>query len=182
LVHLSSDALFDGEIHRPYNEDDPPSPVNDYGHAKAEAERLVAEINPQASIVRTSLIYGGKQPSKHEETILAVANGQKQFSFYSDEMRCPVLVSDLASALLALLAVKYRGVLNIAGSEAVSRYRFAQLVAQRYGYSDQCLQAALSPGAAGGRPRRCVLDSSRAEALLGIQLRGVQEAINESTP
>ena len=59
LVHISSDAIFDGEQQRPYREEDLPAPVNAYGRAKANAERMVAEVYPQALIVRTSLIYGG---------------------------------------------------------------------------------------------------------------------------
>ena len=38
LVHLSTDVVFDGRKGAPYVEDDPLSPVTDYGRAKAEAE------------------------------------------------------------------------------------------------------------------------------------------------
>ena len=68
LVHLSTDVVFDGRKGTPYVEDDPLSPVTDYGRAKAEAEARVARAHPQALIVRTSLIYGGAEPSKHEAT------------------------------------------------------------------------------------------------------------------
>lgn len=37
LIHLSSDAVFDGE-HPPYREEDPPWPITPYGRAKAAAE------------------------------------------------------------------------------------------------------------------------------------------------
>ena len=42
LVHLSTDVVFDGRKGAPYVEDDPLSPVTDYGRAKAEAEGRVA--------------------------------------------------------------------------------------------------------------------------------------------
>src|SRR6187200_1505372 len=38
LVHLSTDVVFDGRKGSPYVEDDPLTPVTDYGRAKAEAE------------------------------------------------------------------------------------------------------------------------------------------------
>ena len=41
LIHLSTDALFDG-LNPPYRESDPPHPLHAYGRAKAEAERIVA--------------------------------------------------------------------------------------------------------------------------------------------
>jgi dTDP-4-dehydrorhamnose reductase len=177
LVHISSDALFDGEIDRPYIEADQPSPVHAYGRAKAAAEAAVIEAHPAAAVVRTSLIYGGERLSVHEETILAAAAGEKPFTFFLDEIRCPVQVGDLACALLALAITPYRGVLHIAGSEAVSRYQFAQLVATYYGQDHEHLRAATSPGVAGGRPRHCVLDSSYAQAMLGMRLRGVSEVL-----
>lgn len=46
LVHLSTDVVFDGRKGAPYVEDDPLSPVTDYGRAKAEAERRVLEACP----------------------------------------------------------------------------------------------------------------------------------------
>src|SRR5512138_1545087 len=65
LIHMSSDALFDGERAGSYVEADDPSPITPYGEAKAAAERLVAEGHPEALIVRTSLIYGGAAPGPH---------------------------------------------------------------------------------------------------------------------
>ena len=61
LVHLSSDVVFRGDRGR-YREADEPDPVNAYGRSKAEAERRVAAVHPAATIVRTSLIYGGAEP------------------------------------------------------------------------------------------------------------------------
>ncbi len=57
LVHLSSDAIFDGR-HAPYDETADAAPLHEYGRAKAEAERLVLENYTNSVVVRTSLIYG----------------------------------------------------------------------------------------------------------------------------
>ena len=75
LVHMSSDVIFDGRKPAPYAEDDPPSPITDYGRAKADAERLVAAAHPDAVLVRTSLIYGGDGESRHERLALQAAGG-----------------------------------------------------------------------------------------------------------
>ncbi len=102
LIHMSSDAIFDGERVGAYTEDDPPTPVSLYGKAKAEAERLVAQAHPDALLVRTSLIYGGHEPSIHEQLVLDVLDGKNDIAFFYDEMRCPVHVADLADAVLEL--------------------------------------------------------------------------------
>ena len=123
LVHLSTDVVFDGRKGAPYVEDDPLSPVTEYGRAKAEAESRVAAAHPQALIVRTSLIYGGAEPSKHEATAAI-----PPFTFFTNEIRIPVQVGDLAEALLELAELDVSGPLHVAGADAVSRAEFAELI------------------------------------------------------
>src|SRR3954454_9233902 len=38
LVHVSTDVVFSGRLHRPYREADRLDPITDYGRAKADAE------------------------------------------------------------------------------------------------------------------------------------------------
>jgi dTDP-4-dehydrorhamnose reductase len=163
LVHLSTDVVFDGRKGAPYVEDDPVCPVTDYGRTKAEAELRVAAAHPGALLVRTSLIYGGAEPTQHE-----LAAHDPSFTFYANERRSPVQVTDLAAALLELAALDVAGPLHVAGADAVSRAQFAELIARR-------------PVATGEapptRPLDCTLDSSRAQALLRTRLRGVREIL-----
>ena len=167
LVHLSTDVVFDGRKGEPYVEDDPLSPVTDYGRAKAEAEARVARAHPQALIVRTSLIYGGAQrsaqPSKHE-----LAAHDPALTFFTNEIRNPVQVGDLAEALLELAELDVSGPLHVAGADAVSRAAFAELV------TGSAVAGAAAPPS---RPLDCSLDSSRAQALIRTRLRGVREVL-----
>jgi dTDP-4-dehydrorhamnose reductase len=163
LVHLSTDVVFDGRKGSPYVEDDPLSPVTEYGRSKAEAEARVALAHPEALLVRTSLIYGGAQPSKHEVAARTPGN-----TFYTDEIRNPIRVHDLARALVDLADIDLSGPLHVAGADAVSRHEFAELIAKR-----------LLPGAPAppGRPRDCSLASGRAEALLQTRFPGVRDVL-----
>jgi dTDP-4-dehydrorhamnose reductase len=163
LVHLSTDVVFDGRKGAPYVEDDPLSPVTDYGRAKAEAEVLVALAHPEALIVRTSLIYGGAEPSKHEVTV-----HDPSFTFFTNEIRNPVQAGDLAEALLELVELDASGPLNVAGADAVSRAAFAELI------TGTPVSSARAPAT---RPLDCSLDSSRAQAMIRTRLRGVREVL-----
>ena len=162
-MHLSTDVVFDGRKGEPYVEDDPLSPVTDYGRAKAEAEARVAQAHPQALIVRTSLIYGGVEPSKHE-----LAAHDPSLTFFTNEIRNPVQVGDLADALLELAELDVSGPLHVAGADAVSRAEFAELIA------GSAVSVAAAPDT---RPLDCSLDSSRAQALIRTRLRGVRELL-----
>jgi dTDP-4-dehydrorhamnose reductase len=177
LVHLSSDVIFDGTKPGPYTEDDPPSPITDYGRAKADAERLVAAAHPEAVLVRTSLIYGGDGESRHEKLAQEAARGDGKLGFFDDELRCPVLVADLAAALLELVDRPERGVLNVAGSEVVTRYEFACLVAAAAGLGADAIRRTSIAEAGLERPRNCALDTGRARGLLRTPLHGAREGV-----
>jgi dTDP-4-dehydrorhamnose reductase len=179
LIHMSSDALFDGEREGAYIEHDRPSPITPYGEAKAAAERLVAEYHPQALIVRTSLIYGGAILGVHEQLILDAADGRVDLAFFRDELRCPVVIGDLAAALLELAPAELHGSLHLAGADVVSRYEFACLVAAAHGRRADSLRAGLSAESGLRRPRNCALDCSRARRLIQTRLRGVYEVLSQ---
>ena len=176
LIHLSTDLVFDGRG-GPYAEGDAVNPLLEYGRSKAAGERVVAERHPEATIVRTSLIYGGEALSRHERMILDVADGRADLAFFTDELRCPVHVSDLARALLALAGIDHAGPLHLAGADGVSRFELACLVAAANGRELARLRTTTSAGMHPERPRDCRLDCSRAAALLGGPLPGVHEIL-----
>jgi dTDP-4-dehydrorhamnose reductase len=165
LLHLSSDLVFDGEHGAPYNEDDEPRPVMAYGAAKLEAEQLVLRMHPGATLVRTSLLYG--KPDGPQERLAL----RDDVEFYTDEIRCPTRVDELAGALLALVDHEHAGPLHLASPGAVSRYDLARSLRAVAGRDPETVRGA--PGPAGGRAKNVALDSSRAEALLGSTLSGI---------
>jgi dTDP-4-dehydrorhamnose reductase len=177
VIHVSSDLVFDGRLGRPYREDDAPSPITDYGRSKLAGEQLVAEAAPAALIVRTSLLYGGRQSSNHERLALDAVEGSADVGFFTDEVRSPVAVGDLAESLLDLSRLELAGPLHVAGADAVSRYEFASLVVTAHGFPAERLRRASTEDADTPRPTYCALDSSRAAGLVGRPLRGVHKVL-----
>jgi dTDP-4-dehydrorhamnose reductase len=171
LVHLSTDVVFDGAAGRALTEDDEPSPVTEYGASKLAAERACP---PEALLVRTSLIYGGARLSPQERMAVDAADGRRALSFFTDEVRCPIEVGDLAAAVLELAALDVSGPLHVAGADALDRLQFARLLAARHGRDPDVLRG--GPGGP-GRPKEIVLDCRRARALLRVRLRGAREVL-----
>ncbi len=178
LVHISTDMVFDGE-HAPYADDAAPSPISDYGRAKAEAESVVSELCPAALIARPSLIWG-LDPIDHQTRWLVDGVRRREpVTLFTDERRSPVYVGDLCAALLELAdSENIRGRMNLGGGQALSRWDFGQklLYALR-------LPAVpyLVPGTAKEsgliRPRDLTMISGRAVRLLKTKLRGVDEVL-----
>lgn len=167
LVALSTDLVFDGEQGAPYDESAEPRPVMDYGAAKLEAERLTFRAHPEALVVRTSVLYGKTEPGPQE--VLAFRD---DVEFYTDEIRCPTRVDELAAALLELsVRDDLTGLLHVAAPEAVSRLELARLLRAAHGRDPATARGVPSPRE--GRARNVALDSSAAAEILGRSLSNV---------
>jgi dTDP-4-dehydrorhamnose reductase len=171
LVHVSTDVVFGGRL-EPYTEEDPPSPVHDYGRDKADAERAVAAAYPPAVIVRTSLIYGRTELSGHELAVREVVSGRSEMSFFTDEVRSPVLADDLAAALVELADRRdVTGMLHLGGPDPLTRAELAVMTARRHGWDVTKLRFSTIGQSGLVRPGRIVLDSGLARSL-GLGVRG----------
>ncbi|MEY7975042.1 NAD(P)-dependent oxidoreductase [Streptomyces pilosus] len=174
LVHISSDAVFSGRRGDPYDETCLPDPVTPYGAAKAAAETAVRLLDADTVVARTSLIIGDGQ-SEHERMVHALATGMRDGYLFTDDVRCPVHVRDLAAALWELTLSDAAGVFHLAGPDAVTRHELGILIAQRDG-----LDASLLPtgrradsGLPGGL--HIHLDSRATQANLATRLRGARQ-------
>jgi len=174
LVHVSSDAVFSGAAPA-YDETARPDPVSPYGAAKAAAETAVRAIAPGAVIARTSLIVGDHGNSPHERLVHALAAGTAPGVLYTDNVRCPVHVTDLARALLELAAGGPAGVRHVAGPDAVSRYELGLLIARRDGLDEAALPAGRCAGTGRAGPLDVQLDCAATQARLATRLRGARE-------
>ncbi|MEU4426490.1 sugar nucleotide-binding protein [Actinoplanes sp. NPDC024001] len=173
LVHISSDAVFAGRA-ASYDEECPPDPVTPYGAAKAAAETAVKGLDRGAVIARTSLIIGGGA-SVHERHVHALASGAAAGVLFTDDVRCPVHVADLAAALLELAGSAYTGIHHVAGRDAVSRHELGRLIARRDGLSEAALPAGLRAGSGPPGALEVRLDCTVTQSRLTTRLRGAHE-------
>ncbi|MFC5828568.1 SDR family oxidoreductase [Nonomuraea insulae] len=174
LVHVSSDVVFSGASAL-YDETCVPDPITPYGAAKAAAETAVRAISPEAAIARTSLIVGhGASP--HEALVRSLATGSGTGMLFTDDVRCPVHVGDLAAALVEVGARGLSGVQHVAGADAVTRYELGVLIARRDGLDETRLPAGRRADAGVPGPLEVRLDCTATRRRLpGIRLRGARE-------
>ncbi|MEW2348415.1 sugar nucleotide-binding protein [Streptomyces sp. NPDC006684] len=162
LVHVSSDAVFSGALPA-YEECHAPDPVTPYGAAKAAAETAVRLVAPGAVVARTSLVIGDAgHPSEHERLVHALVAGRPG-ALWTDDVRCPVHVADLAAALCELAVGEAAGVVHLGGAQALSRYELGTRLAVRDGLDAGALRSGTRPSGpsvirlvAGPQTRRAV--------------------------
>lgn len=175
LVHVSSDAVFSGaRVH--YDESCLPDPITPYGAAKAAAETGVLLVHPQAVVARTSLIIGRGQ-SLHERAVHDVAAGARDGALFTDDIRCPVHVADLAAALLELASHDTSGIHHLAGADALSRHELGVLIARRDGLDPSRLPTGLRADSALRGALDVRLDSRATQRKLRTPLRGACQFI-----
>lgn len=179
LVYMSTDALLDGES-SPYDEAAEPAPVHEYGRWKARAELYVRLEMPDAAVIRTSLIVRAEPPDRNSAWVLDALRRGEPVRLFTDELRCPIAVEDLAAQLweIAMLPPGARaGVWHLAGPEAVSRYALGVLLALRNGLDPSAIVPALSAFAPAPRPRDLRLLTRRADRELRTRARPVSAVL-----
>lgn len=132
FVTFSSDLVFDGSVGRPYREDDVPAPLNAYGRSKAEAERRILELLPNAIVIRTSAFFGPWDSCNFATAALRQIASGRVFRAPADYTVSPTYVPDLAHAVLDLLLDGEGGIWHMANAGAVTWYEFAVAVAQQF--------------------------------------------------
>jgi dTDP-4-dehydrorhamnose reductase len=176
FIHLSTDQVFDGTA-APYTEQDAPSPINSYGTAKAQAEDLVRSLNPQATIVRTSLLYDLHTPDRQTKQLIQIIQTGETCRLFIDEFRCSIWVENLADALLELATKDYAGILHLGGPQALNRWELGMELLKHFGITPTPnIQKGTIEKSGLVRPPNLTLDSSSAEQTLQTPLLSLPEA------
>ncbi len=126
MILISTDYVFDGEKKGKYQPNDKPKPLNVYGKTKFEAEKVVQKICAKYYIVRTSWLYG-HHGKNFVETMIKLANENKEIKVVDTQLGCPTWTVDLSEALCELIEEEPEyGIYHICGSGETSWYNFAK--------------------------------------------------------
>lgn len=140
LLTFSSDLVFDGASSRPYVESDPLCPVNQYGKSKAEAEKHVLKLMPEALIIRSAALFGPWDERSFVGRALRALSSGDCFRAAYDTTISPTYIPDLVHASLDLLIDKECGVFHLANEGQVTWAELAERVAGLVTVSTHTLQ------------------------------------------
>jgi dTDP-4-dehydrorhamnose reductase len=200
LVHYSTDYVFDGIKRAPYDEDDPPNPLNVYGATKLAGELAIRESGVPHLIFRTAWVYG-REGHNFLLTILNLATQREELRIVSDQIGVPTSSREIAAATIQILAQlctqpsnrdlwrSLSGIYHMTASGETSRFGFASAILEEAALVDR--SAPWIAGAIGNnaliakqiipirtsdhptvarRPSYSVLSNTRLARTFGIQM------------
>ena len=140
LIHLSTDAVFDGTREGVYTEADEPNPQSVYARTKLDGERAVQQAYPKALIARVNF-FGWSMSGRRSlsEFFFNNLSEGKNVNGFTDVIFCPLWVNDLSRILFAMLENSLSGLYHVVGSQAIDKYQFGLAVARRFGLEESLI-------------------------------------------
>jgi dTDP-4-dehydrorhamnose reductase len=189
MIQLSTSHVFDGDLDRPYREDDHPAPLNIYGATKLLGEEMALTANRRTLVLRSNSLFA----PWGDNIFNKIASAEGPVAVSSDIRSNPTSALDLARACLSLAPVltnasvdaKCWGVYHLAAKGTCTQAEFAAEAMGLMGSSsaDTSIRMRASRTAdwpnKAPRPRAAALDCQRFEAVFGFGLRAWQEGLAE---
>jgi len=169
LVHISTDAVFDG-LRGDYSEEDETNPLSIYAASKLAGEKAVMNNHPQALIARVNF-YGFSLTGTRSlaEFFLNRLSSRQPVNGFVDVMFCPMYVIDLAKVLMEMIDKDLSGLYHVVSTEHLSKYSFGIAIAKKFGFDPRLIQpiSVMESGLTAKRSPRLDLN---VEKLLGEKI------------
>ena len=180
LVQLSTDYIFDGKA-GPYSEEDTPNPKGYYGVTKLESEKVILDSKIDFLIVRTNVLYGKSLGETHDFVLWLIQKlkNRQEVKIVTDQYNNPTLADNLAEAIKEATEKGISGILNIAGSEYLTRYDFALKIAEKFNLDQSLIKKVLTSelNLPAPRPLKGGLKIDKAKKLLKTELLDVEKGL-----
>jgi dTDP-4-dehydrorhamnose reductase len=180
LIYISTDYVFNGEKGN-YNELDKPDPINYYGLTKLKAEDLVKDQDGYL-IGRPSVIYGSTPAAGKVNFALWLIETLRKgehVKIVTDQWNTPTLNANLAEMTLEAAERRLTGTFHLCGATRVSRFQFAQMIAETFDLDKNLIDPVLSSQFKwpAKRPMDSSLDTTKAQHTLKSKPLEMREAL-----
>jgi dTDP-4-dehydrorhamnose reductase len=180
LLHVSTDAVFDGQ-RGGYTEEDAPNPLGTYAQTKLDGELGVLAEDPQAIVARVNLFGWSLSGTRSlaEFFFNKLSAGQPCMGF-TDVFFCPMLANDLGHVFLEMLNAGLSGLYHAVGSECISKYEFGLRVARRFGLDEGLIvpKSVQEGGLKAARSPNLTLSTGKLAQALGESLPGLSTGLD----
>lgn len=181
FIQISTDYVFDGTAHVPYQETDPTCPESVYGSTKLEGERNALAYCSRAMVIRTAWLYS-TFGNNFVKTMIRLGKERDSLGVIFDQIGTPTYARDLARAIFeAIRQGVVPGVYHFSNEGVCSWYDFTKAIHRLAGITTcqvKPLHTSEYPAKA-KRPHYSVLDKSKIKATYGMEVPYWMESLEE---
>ena len=174
VIHISSEAVYDGSSEVPYAEGDACQPVSVYGVSKLTGDLLTLTYSPESYVLRTSWLYSGQRGSNFPTRILnQLEDPGKKLSVVTDIVGNPTPTALVAKAISAILHdLPDPGVYHVCAVGPASKFDWAVEIATQAGFDPGRITPVSSDAYAtvARRPKYVDLDCSKFHSTSLLEL------------
>ena len=182
IVHISTDYVFDGSGHTPYQPEDKANPVSVYGKTKLAGEQEVLKYANEAVIIRTAWLYS-PYGNNFVKTMRRLGAEKESLNVVSDQIGSPTYAGDLAAAIVQILpqiSSKNKGIYHFTNEGVCSWYDFASKIMELSGLTCKVnpIPSSAYPTKA-TRPFYSVLDKSKIKQTFNIKIEHWEKGLKQ---
>ena len=182
VVHVSTDYVFDGTGHKPYQPEDEAHPISVYGKTKLAGEQEVLKYADVAVIIRTAWLYS-PYGNNFVKTMRRLGAEKESLNVVADQIGTPTYAADLAKAIAQILpqmSAANKGVYHFTNEGVCSWYDFARKIMELSGLSCRVnpIPSSAYPTKA-TRPFYSVLDKSKIKQTFNIKIPHWEEGLKQ---
>jgi len=183
LVYVSTDYVFNGEKGN-YKETERTAPINHYGLSKLKGEQEVKQSRAEHCIARTSVIYGSIPAAgkiNFALWLIEKLRKKEETKTVTDQWNSPTLNTNLAEMVLEIVERRTTGTFHLAGATRLSRYEFAQNIAETFNLDKNllCPTSSKEMQWLAKRPKDSSLNVDKAKQTLKNKPLQISEALSK---
>ena len=181
VVHVSTDYVFDGTNHIPYDEDQEVSPATVYGKSKLAGEQALLESCNEAVIIRTAWLYSSFG-NNFVKTMIKLGTDRDSLNVVFDQVGSPTYAADLAEAIMKVISSEnfVPGIYHFSDEGVCSWYDFTKTIHKiaRITCNVQPIESKDFP-ARTPRPHYSVLNKAKIKSTYGITIPHWEESLEK---
>lgn len=186
IIHISTDYVFDGLGHKPYQPTDKTNPISVYGITKLAGENEVLKYASNAIIIRTAWLYS-PYGNNFVKTMRRLGAERDSINVVCDQIGTPTYAGDLAKAIVQIMPQinpQNKGVYHFTNEGVCSWYDFACEIIKMSG-----LKCEVNPIPTSAYPTRAtrpfysVLDKTKIKEMFDIKIqhwtKGLEQCLRQ---
>lgn len=181
MIQISTDYVFDGTQHIPYQEDEDTCPNSVYGRTKLVGEFNVLKLCQQSMVIRTAWLYS-TFGNNFVKTMIRLGNERPELGVVADQIGTPTYARDLARIIMTAISKGIQpGIYHFTNEGVASWYDFTKAIHRLAGITTchvRPLHTSEYPTAA-QRPPYSVLDKTKIKQTYGIEIPYWEESLKE---